>query len=160
MRPGPALPVWLLAVVLLAGCAAPATTPATQTPPSDTVAPAPDANPAPAPATGAPAEQPVTAAPSPTPVTPAKVDTSCKRDADCAVKNVGSCCGELPACVNADSPTDPAAVQAQCQASGRMGICGFRQISTCQCQAGTCMPADDGANPLSPTTAPAPRPVR
>ncbi len=159
MRLRPALFALLAATALLAGCAAPATTPATQTPPSDTVAPAPDANPAPAPATGTPAEQPVTAAPSPARVTPVLVDTSCKRDADCAVKNVGSCCGELPACVNADSPTDPAAVQAQCQASGRMGICGFRQISTCQCQAGTCMPADDGPG-TSADPAPAPAPVR
>ncbi|SEL74337.1 hypothetical protein SAMN05428989_2391 [Pseudoxanthomonas sp. GM95] len=149
----------LAAAVLLAGCAAPANTTAPQTAPSDTPAPAPAANPAPAPATGTPVEAPVTAAPSPAPTTPVKVDTSCKRDADCAVKNVGSCCGELPACVNADSPTDPAAVQAQCQASGRMGICGFRQISACQCQAGTCQPANDGTGLLN-SPSPAPLPIR
>ncbi|MET1024494.1 MAG: hypothetical protein ABWX87_09325 [Pseudoxanthomonas sp.] len=159
MRLRPALLALLASVSLLAGCAAPATTPATQTPPSDTVAPAPAANPAPAPATGTPVDAPVTAAPSPAKVTPVKLDTGCKRDADCAVKNVGSCCGELPACVNADSPTDPAAVQAQCQASGRMGICGFRQISTCQCQAGTCMPVDDGPG-TSNDPAPAPPAVQ
>jgi hypothetical protein len=144
MRLRPALIALIASVALIAGCAAPANTPVTQTAPSDTVAPAADANPAPAPATGTPVEQPVTAAPSPAKVTPVKVDTRCTSDAQCVVKNVGSCCGEQPACVNADSPTDPAAVQAQCQASGRMGVCGFRQISACQCQAGTCTPVDGG----------------
>ena len=63
---------------------------------------------------------------------PTQIDTRCKSSADCAVKNVGNCCGAMPACVNRDSPTDPQAVQAQCQAKGMMGICGFREISACQ----------------------------
>lgn len=132
MRLRPALFALLAGIALIAGCAAPATTAATQA-------------------------APATAAPSPARATPVKVDTSCTSDAQCVVKNVGSCCGELPACVNADSPTDPAAVQAQCRASGRVGICGFRPISACQCQAGTCVPADDGPAPSNdPAAAPAP----
>ncbi len=145
----------LAAAVLLAGCAAAANTQAQQTPPSDTPTPSPAANPAPA--TGTPVEAGITPAPSPARVTPVNVDTRCTSDAQCTVKNVGSCCGERPACVNADSPTDPAAVQAQCQASGRMGICGFRQISTCQCQSGTCTAVDDGPHlPHAPASAPFP----
>ena len=70
------------------------------------------------------------------------IDSRCKVDADCAVKNVGNCCGEMPACVNKDSPTDPAAVQSQCAKDGRMGVCGFREISSCSCNAGRCEPAE------------------
>ena len=66
------------------------------------------------------------------------VDRSCTTDADCTVKNVGNCCGYYPACVNVDSPTDPEGVQAQCAADGRMGVCGFPEISGCQCVQGTC----------------------
>ena len=68
------------------------------------------------------------------------VDTTCKSNADCAVKNVGNCCGAMPACVNKDSATDPAAVQAQCNAKGMMGVCGFKEISSCQCDNGQCAP--------------------
>ena len=70
-----------------------------------------------------------------------QIDTRCRSNADCAVKNVGNCCGAMPACVNRDSPTDPQAVQAQCQAKGMMGICGFREISACQCDNGRCVEA-------------------
>lgn len=69
------------------------------------------------------------------------LDYACSVDADCAVKNVGNCCGAMPACVNKDSPVDPAAVQSQCAKDGRMGVCGFREISSCSCNAGRCEPA-------------------
>lgn len=69
---------------------------------------------------------------------PVKIDTSCTRDADCVVKDVGNCCGYYPACVNVNSPTDPAAVQAQCAREGMMSVCGFPSISACQCVAGQC----------------------
>lgn len=72
-----------------------------------------------------------------------KLDYSCKTDADCAVKNVGNCCGAMPACVNKDSPVDPAAVQSQCAKQGMVSACGFRPVSTCRCNAGTCESADD-----------------
>ena len=129
----------LLSVLVLAGCAAPNTTaPATgnlagSTPPAPPAAPA-----APAPRASPPMS-------SPTP--PRKVEpevtvvTSCKTNADCAVKNVGNCCGAMPACVNKNSPTDPAAVQAACAAKGMMSTCGFAEISACQCDNGQCAPA-------------------
>ncbi len=69
---------------------------------------------------------------------PVKLDTSCRSDADCTIKNVGNCCGAYPACVNTASPTDPKGVQAQCQANGMMSVCGFPQIDGCQCVAGQC----------------------
>ena len=66
------------------------------------------------------------------------VDYPCTTSADCAVKNVGNCCGAMPACVNKDSPTDPQGVQAQCAASGRMSVCGFADVTACQCVSGRC----------------------
>jgi hypothetical protein len=71
------------------------------------------------------------------------VDARCAKDDDCAVKNVGNCCGYFPACVNVDAKTDPEAVKAQCEKDGTMGICGFREISACRCNAGTCEAADN-----------------
>ena len=87
----------------------------------------------------------------------AAIDFSCKTSADCAVKDVGNCCGAMPACVNKDSPTDPAAVKAQCQARGMAGVCGFREITACQCDNGQCVAAGP-ANP-EPSSDPA-EPVR
>lgn len=75
---------------------------------------------------------------------PVVIDTSCKSDKDCTVKNVGNCCGEYPACVNVNSPTDPAGVQAQCAKQGMASICGFPVISGCVCNAGKCESSGDG----------------
>lgn len=71
------------------------------------------------------------------------VDYSCKTDADCAVKNVGNCCGYYPACVNKDSPTFPEQVKAQCEREGRMAVCGFREIAACTCNQGRCDAVSD-----------------
>ncbi|WP_434212261.1 hypothetical protein [[Pseudomonas] boreopolis] len=107
-------------------------------------------------ACAAPASQSQATAPA---AAPAKIDTTCRTDADCTVKNVGNCCGAYPACVNAASPTDPEGVMAQCRASGRMSVCGFREISGCQCVSGQCTAKDGGADTLRrpPDT---PEPVR
>ncbi|MGY0797798.1 hypothetical protein ACW7G0_01860 [Lysobacter sp. A286] len=69
---------------------------------------------------------------------PVQIDRSCHSDADCTVKNVGNCCGYYPACVNLDSPTDPARVQAQCASTGMASVCGFPAISHCQCVNNRC----------------------
>jgi len=74
---------------------------------------------------------------------PVKLDYRCMSDADCAVKDIGNCCGTYPACVNKDSPTDPAAVQAQCAKQGRVSACGFRPIDACSCTQGQCTPRGD-----------------
>lgn len=70
--------------------------------------------------------------------TPVKLDFACKTDSDCAVKNVGNCCGAKPACVNANSPTDPEGVKAECARKGMMSMCGFKPIEGCQCVQGQC----------------------
>jgi len=138
MKHLPRLLVLLLWSALAAACAAPG--------------PAPNASADAAEAGAQPARTP----PMSTPYPPRKagggvqVDYTCKTSADCAVKNVGNCCGKQPACVNRNSPVDPAAVRAQCQASGMMSVCGFQEISACQCVSGRCEPeaSAGGAPPV------------
>lgn len=67
-----------------------------------------------------------------------KVDNRCNTAADCAVKDVGSCCGYRPQCVNRDSETRPEAVKANCASEARAGICGFPMIESCECVQGHC----------------------
>lgn len=132
----------LLSTLMLVACAAPtATEPATGNLAGST--------PPPPPAPPAPPHVPPMSSPTP----PQRVQdavvvvTTCKNNADCAVKNVGNCCGAMPACVNKDSPTDPAAVQAQCNAKGMVGVCGFQEVTACQCRSGQCV----SAGPANPT---------
>ena len=120
-----------------------------------------------APAATAPVvSQPATPAPASDQSTPAKpaatpvvVDSSCKVDADCTVKNVGNCCGYYPACVNVNSTTDPAGVQASCQAKGMMSVCGFPEIQGCSCVQGKCAAAGS-SDPLRQPMSENPAPLR
>lgn len=66
------------------------------------------------------------------------LDDRCNSNADCVVKDVGSCCGYRPACLNRDSPTFADAVKARCKAESRMGMCGGIAVSGCQCSNGHC----------------------
>lgn len=75
-----------------------------------------------------------------------EVDYSCATDADCAVKDVGNCCGYYPACVNVDSPTFPDQVKAECARSGTMSVCGFPAIEGCQCVDNRCQAGAGGAH--------------
>ncbi len=82
--------------------------------------------------------RPAIALATPVPVTGGKLDDRCASDADCAIKDVGSCCGYRPQCLNHDSPTDAVAVKARCASEGRVGICGFPAVAGCQCVQGHC----------------------
>jgi hypothetical protein len=73
------------------------------------------------------------------------VDYSCHTDADCAVKNVGSCCGAYPACVNRESPVFPERVKEQCGKSHQMGTCNIPVVDACTCVEGRCSDATDSA---------------
>lgn len=69
---------------------------------------------------------------------PLDLDTGCRVDSDCEVKNVGNCCGYFPACVNKDAQPDPGAVQARCAELGMASVCGFREIQACTCVENRC----------------------
>lgn len=97
---------------------------------------------------------PPPAAPIDVPKASAPVDAigvACETDADCAVKDVGSCCGQFPRCVNKDSPTFPEQVQAQCAKEGRAGVCGFAEVRGCRCENHECVndTGDGGAPPAT-----------
>ena len=118
----------LLSLFSIASCAAPrsdAAQAATPTPTHRTAAPQPEPKRVEAPAPAASGNA-------------MKIDVSCRSDADCAVKNVGNCCGAMPACVNVNSPTDPEGVKAECARKGIMSMCGFKPIEGCQCVRGQC----------------------
>ncbi len=137
-----------LIALLLVGCTAP-------TPSSDAPkAPAAERTAPP------PASQPTAPAPAPSPAPNAQIpDTmerassinasnpkrSCKTNSDCAVKDVGNCCGTFPMCVSKDAKTDPAAVRAQCAKDGMASVCGFQEVSGCQCVKGQCENISNGA---------------
>lgn len=114
-------------------------------PPPDMAAPATPA----ADASGKPlVDQPLSneAVAAPPAGAPGTVDYACTTDADCAVKDVGSCCGYSPACVNANSPTFPEQVKAECAKNDMQSTCGFRDIEGCACVEGRCAagPATSG----------------
>ena len=79
-----------------------------------------------------------------TPLTPPDPDRSCQVDADCAVKDVGNCCGYYPACVNVRAETFPEQVKEACAREGRMAVCGYPEIAACQCVEQRCEPARSG----------------
>ncbi|MDR2870984.1 MAG: hypothetical protein LBV45_00285 [Xanthomonadaceae bacterium] len=92
----------------------------------------------------------VETASAPASTTPPELILTCQTDADCTVKNVGNCCGYYPACVNQNSPANPEAVTAQCQARGMMGVCGFPEITGCQCVSGQCRASETDLGPGRP----------
>jgi hypothetical protein len=142
--------VLAVAVGFGAGCVAPAPEPTAL---AGDASSSTDAAPAPAPRTrpAPPMSDPLPPEPVPesVPANPpadgvAALDRSCRTSADCAVKNVGNCCGYMPACVNTNAQPDPDAVQAQCAKQGMASVCGFQEIRSCQCVQGQCE-ADDAA---------------
>ena len=135
--------VLLIAVALLAGCTAPTSSqdapkaPAAQQAATQPAMPAPVATPV--------AEAPVAMETAPAPKAADELGRNCSTDSDCAVKDVGNCCGAYPMCVNKGTKTDPAAVRAQCEKSGMASICGFQEVSGCQCVKGQCENIASGA---------------
>jgi len=134
----------LIAALALGGCA-PAATPAS----APGSAAQTQAAPTPSAAERAqtptdPAPPPVTWVPTPSvaPVVIPEVDRSCRVDADCAIKNVGNCCGYYPACVNKDARTFPDLVAQQCAAQDMAGVCGYPEIAACACVMGQCAATD------------------
>ena len=131
---------------MLAGCPQVAPTAAPDPVPAAT---GPVAAPAPMPASARPSPishkpAPPMSGPLPAQVVPqpVKLDYSCSVDSDCTIKNVGSCCGARPACVNKHSPTDPAAVRIACAKAGVRGSCAVGSFKHCGCQQGRCAPTD------------------
>jgi hypothetical protein len=129
-----------LATLLLAGCAAPTSSPdAPKAPAAQQAVPQPAAPvPVAVPTTPAPVAEHPDAMENRSIVDASNPKRSCKTDSDCAVKDVGNCCGAYPMCVSKDAKTNPAAVRAQCAKDGMASTCGFQEVSGCQCVKGQC----------------------
>jgi hypothetical protein len=67
------------------------------------------------------------------------VNYSCKVDSDCTIKNIGNCCGYYPKCVNKDFEPNPETVQETCKEQGLVSVCGFPEISSCECINSVCV---------------------
>lgn len=128
--------------LLLIGCSAP--TPSPDTPQAAKAAPVAVTTPVTAPVATPPAATSPVAEVAPG-FNPSAPNRSCKTDSDCVVKDVGNCCGAYPMCVNKDAKTDPAAVRAQCAKDGMASVCGFQEVSGCQCVKGQCENLTGGA---------------
>lgn len=115
--------------------ATPAAAPVTPAPDRAAVSPAPGMS---APMPAEPVRRPTLSRDRIDTPRPALVNRSCRTSADCVVKDVGSCCGTYPACVNTDSPTDPRAVQLECARSGMASTCEVPVIDSCECNNGQC----------------------
>eukprot|EP01084_Bolivina_argentea_P269660 458344_1 len=68
----------------------------------------------------------------------ATIPNYCTVAGDCAVKNVGNCCGYYPGCVNINYTPDLDAVRRQCEIMGMVSVCGWSQPSGCTCQNNKC----------------------
>jgi hypothetical protein len=141
-----------LAALLLAGCAAPTSSPDAPKAPaaeqavSQPTAPTPTAAPTtPTPNAQAPAARPPDTMERKPIADASNPGRSCKTDSDCAVKDVGNCCGAYPMCVSKNAKTDPAAVRAQCAKAGIAAVCGFQEVSGCQCVKGQCENLGNGS---------------
>ena len=77
-------------------------------------------------------------------------DDTCQTDKDCTEKNVGSCCGSYPKCVNKGFEPDIAAVEKWCEETGMMSVCGWSEIDSCFCLGGICraIEVDSGEAPF------------
>jgi hypothetical protein len=61
------------------------------------------------------------------------IDMSCEQARDCAVKNVGNCCGYFPRCVSAQSEPPPHFCPPDVAS-----VCGWPDITHCECVDNTC----------------------
>jgi len=95
------------------------------------------------PSASSPSTAPPPAPPTEAPLPADGIDYACTQDTDCVVKNLGSCCGYNPRCMNERS----APVPEQC-GEGMMGACGFPEISHCACQESRCV-SMQGNRPLN-----------
>ncbi|KAF2841041.1 hypothetical protein M501DRAFT_931011, partial [Patellaria atrata CBS 101060] len=60
---------------------------------------------------------------------------TCTVSSDCAIINRGNCCGYYPVCANAKAQFTP---KDACPGPGYVSVCGFPEISACECRQGGC----------------------
>ena len=68
----------------------------------------------------------------------------CKNDSECVVKDVHSCCGYYPRCVNINYEPDIKSVISECMKKGVVSVCGFPEVTNCECRENKCASLQDG----------------
>lgn len=77
---------------------------------------------------------------NPPPQTSDLIDPNfCNTTSDCEIKDIGSCCGEYPSCVNKDFIPDIEAVINECEESGISSTCEFPVLIYCVCIENSCV---------------------
>ena len=70
----------------------------------------------------------------------------CKSNSDCEIKNIGSCCGYYPSCVNKNFSPDLDAVRKECKEMWFVSVCWHEVIDRCRCVNNTCESYQWGRN--------------
>jgi hypothetical protein len=70
---------------------------------------------------------------------------ACQTANDCAILNVGSCCGYFPRCASSN-----AIFSAPDCSDGVVGACGFPAIDSCACELGQCVSLQAGVRVMYP----------
>jgi len=74
----------------------------------------------------------------------------CNTNSDCEIKDIGSCCGEYPRCVNKEFIPDIDAVINECKESGISSTCEFPVIIYCACIKNSCVSNDNPFTLIDP----------
>lgn len=73
----------------------------------------------------------------------ASIDYSCERALDCEIKDVHSCCGYYPKCVNKNTTVNASIVQELCNQVSFTGHCGYLDIKSCKCENKKCVGSEE-----------------
>mmetsp|Transcript_26191 Transcript_26191/g.77483 ORF Transcript_26191/g.77483 Transcript_26191/m.77483 type:complete len:144 (-) Transcript_26191:428-859(-) len=65
-------------------------------------------------------------------------DYYCNEHTDCAVKNVGNCCGNFPECVSVSFCPDLPSVESWCKSNDISSVCGWHNVQACVCENKKC----------------------
>lgn len=73
----------------------------------------------------------------------ASIDYTCERALDCEIKDVHSCCGYYPKCVNKNTIANATLVEDLCGQSSFTGYCGYIDIKSCKCENKKCIGSEE-----------------
>ncbi|MDD5194039.1 MAG: hypothetical protein PHF67_05675 [Candidatus Nanoarchaeia archaeon] len=76
----------------------------------------------------------------------ASIDYSCERALDCEIKDIHSCCGYYPKCVNKNSIANATLVSELCSSVSNTGYCGYKNIQSCKCENKKCVGSEEAVN--------------
>eukprot|EP00588_Corethron_pennatum_P017796 CAMPEP_0194304368 /NCGR_PEP_ID=MMETSP0171-20130528/2139_1 /TAXON_ID=218684 /ORGANISM="Corethron pennatum, Strain L29A3" /LENGTH=152 /DNA_ID=CAMNT_0039055629 /DNA_START=87 /DNA_END=545 /DNA_ORIENTATION=+ len=66
------------------------------------------------------------------------ITRNCTTHDDCAIRDIGNCCGYYPGCVSIAFCPDIERVKTLCKEQGMASVCGWSTIDACACREGQC----------------------